>query len=932
MLPHAVPTARIMVFNYRSNWLGESALRQSIGSAAGGLLQALVEEREDCADRPLLLIGHCFGGLIIQRVYNEAMKTKADYPGLAAAIIGTIFLATPFQGLESQAGFHPQGQVYAMIVAADVEMQDNVFQSISRDNDTLIDTVTTFTRHLELEERRPMVFCFFEQKPSPVGRVIGATGLPKQFMVGQQASTLGNYQYAGLMVNHFEMNCFKSAQDGHYKSVRRQIVKIYKARDLTSRPSRRPSTPSDEKYSIPSLGAPIAKEPDFAQRGDILDSINDNFEKTRTVVLLGECGSGKTHVAVEYAHKFHQENPGSAVHWVGANSAEHFAFSCRRIAKTLHLKLPKGDPILPGVKAAFDALKEEAGNVWLLVLDGLDNPSKLMITLEDGTSVSLLELPKTSLSRILVTTRDKKYAMKATKNREEYIHRLSSLDNKDAAQILLGAKSADRHIQNKYISEVIEAFKGSAGAIALAKVYVSRKSPQPRDLARLVTTPVPGGDTKTNRFTNLWQQVIALLSETGMSSQRLLKLLGVINVQSVSAVFFTRDEFRRDIPILVDHGLIEPSADRRVFSMSAFVRSCARHWLDQDSDLELAEEVALATVSDRFDENDVDRCELLLPLVMACFEVKSVSVEAVMNVTVLHYKLGEYFAKVGDLISARVHTQAALKLAHAASNRSLASAATSVARDGVNQAQEFLETLRKDTGHPVQDKTVREASQMATNLLQRGELSASGEVEGILRKILQLSDKKNATDPMETARHTYNLAMACEDQGNYVEAERLLTSAANMVKAQGSPSTPFLLNIRGSLAGVHCRQGRFQAAREALIAVLNGQRSTLGHDHADTLVTRQNLAMVLECEGDVDAAHKELILILQAHVRTSGVESPEVLRALCSLAANMALRGERKDARAILIAAHKGQLDRLGPNHRDTVATTRMLAEHDGSL
>jgi hypothetical protein len=68
MLPAAVPSARIMGFCYESRWIGESAVWQSLDSIANELLEALRHERLKCSDRPIVFIGHCLGGLVIQQV------------------------------------------------------------------------------------------------------------------------------------------------------------------------------------------------------------------------------------------------------------------------------------------------------------------------------------------------------------------------------------------------------------------------------------------------------------------------------------------------------------------------------------------------------------------------------------------------------------------------------------------------------------------------------------------------------------------------------------------------------------------------------------------------------------------------------------------------------------------------------------------------
>jgi hypothetical protein len=57
-----------MTYGYQSYWFGDEAVKISIEGVASSLLQDLDYAREDCPERPLLLVGHCFGGLVMQKV------------------------------------------------------------------------------------------------------------------------------------------------------------------------------------------------------------------------------------------------------------------------------------------------------------------------------------------------------------------------------------------------------------------------------------------------------------------------------------------------------------------------------------------------------------------------------------------------------------------------------------------------------------------------------------------------------------------------------------------------------------------------------------------------------------------------------------------------------------------------------------------------
>lgn len=69
MLPHLVPKARIMVYNYESRW-HKNAPKSRMQLCGEELINEIHDFREETgtSDRPLILIGHSLGGNVIQHV------------------------------------------------------------------------------------------------------------------------------------------------------------------------------------------------------------------------------------------------------------------------------------------------------------------------------------------------------------------------------------------------------------------------------------------------------------------------------------------------------------------------------------------------------------------------------------------------------------------------------------------------------------------------------------------------------------------------------------------------------------------------------------------------------------------------------------------------------------------------------------------------
>lgn len=99
---------------------------------------------------------------------------RDDYPGILDSITGMVFLGTPHKGVRNSSGPLTLSQVYCAVVAAEVQVEDNVLYSMSQDNDVFEETVHNFTRAVgNLRDKAPQLFCFYESKKTNTGLIAG---------------------------------------------------------------------------------------------------------------------------------------------------------------------------------------------------------------------------------------------------------------------------------------------------------------------------------------------------------------------------------------------------------------------------------------------------------------------------------------------------------------------------------------------------------------------------------------------------------------------------------------------------------------------------------------------------------------------------------------------------------------------------------------
>ncbi|KAF5585844.1 uncharacterized protein FSUBG_12303 [Fusarium subglutinans] len=101
-LPNHIPDSRIFLYQYYTTATYCQGL-DDFRSKADNLLEAINIERRDCSDRPILLLGHSMGGLLIKQALINA-HSNAGYSAIKDDTTGIVFFATPHEFLTQKLG------------------------------------------------------------------------------------------------------------------------------------------------------------------------------------------------------------------------------------------------------------------------------------------------------------------------------------------------------------------------------------------------------------------------------------------------------------------------------------------------------------------------------------------------------------------------------------------------------------------------------------------------------------------------------------------------------------------------------------------------------------------------------------------------------------------------------------------------------------
>lgn len=169
-----------------------------------------------------------------------------------------------------------------------------------------------------------------------------------------------------------------------------------------------------------------------------------------------------------------------------------------------------------------------------------------------------------------------------------------------------------------------------------------------------------------------------------------------------------------------------------------------------------------------------------------------------------------------------------------------------------------------------------------------------------------------------------DLAAILWAQGRFTEAEDQETQAIQIATNVLSETDSNLLTLKSHLASTYVSQGRFEAAKNLFIEVL--EKNQLVEDHPETLIDTANLASVLRDQGNFKDAEKLETRVLEIRSRVQGDEHPDTLSSMAGLAATFSEQGRYFEAHDLQQSVLRARESSLGEEHPDTLEIMDNLA------
>jgi tetratricopeptide (TPR) repeat protein len=706
----------------------------------------------------------------------------------------------------------------------------------------------------------------------------------------------------------------------------------------------------DRELRWPTRDRPISNLPvrnrNFTGRERLLAHLDRGLTSKRAAAAVAEAravhglgGVGKTHLALEYAHRHARDY--DLIWWVIADQPA--AIAGQLVALARRLGLPEAADETETVAVLLDEFRHH--DRWLLVFDNAEGPDQLRAYWPPGGE-----------GHVLVTSRNPTWAAQATAIGVDVLSRPEAV-----------AFPRRRAGVDKHAADGISAALGDLPlALEQAAAYLEATSTAPGEYLELLRDRGPQlfrlGRPATSEQTiaTVWALSLERVKAEAPAAQDLLALCAFLAPDDLPRAVLMRHPDLLPDPLgaaVSDRvGLQQTLGALRRYSLAAvtaesisvhrLVQAVIRDGLDQHQQerwIAIAARLLEAAFPDPRDDPDTwsDAAALVSHALGVVGHLENSNAYPEMAVSMLN-RVGAYSRERAEYSEAKPLLERALALAEkrlgpdrpdtALSLRNLAE----VLREqgdltGAQALHDRAVRVYETCLGPDHPDTAESISYLARILRAQGDLTRA---RSLFERALAVYEARFGPDDSRTAWSLSNLANALYDQGDLDGARPMYERALGIDEVCFGPDHPHTAWSLDHVARVLRATGNLSRARALYERALAIHEARLGLDHPTTAWSLNHLANLLRDQGDLDAArtlHERALAIREARL---GPEHHMTAWSLSDLASVLNDQGDLAGARALFERALAIREKRLGSDHPETARSrqdlTALTAELDG--
>ncbi|MEV0194610.1 FxSxx-COOH system tetratricopeptide repeat protein [Kitasatospora purpeofusca] len=653
-------------------------------------------------------------------------------------------------------------------------------------------------------------------------------------------------------------------------------------------PGRRPSV-----WGVP------PRNQHFTGRSAVLDRLRDRFGNgtgtapARVQVLLGLGGIGKTHIALEYTHRFASDY--DLVWWIDAEQPELVTVALAELAGRLGLQA--GDSVSAAMEAAREALRRgEPTSRWLLVFDNVDEADEILRHLPDGPG------------HVLLTSRHPGWSRRAEALEVDVFERAESVEYLTRRLHALAPAQAD--LVAEAVGDLPLAVEVAASWLAETETPVATYLAQLRaEAARVLSLatptdyPTPAGAT--------WNISIARLRERSPAAVRLLQLCACLSAEPISTRLVYGPEMANALlPYDADLG------DRML--LGSVVQSISRFALaraDPGAQSLQIHRIVQSTVLESLNEEERRAARHEVHLVLAGARPVVGDTDDPANWPVFE-TIWPHLAASGaqdcDDPNTRLLLIDRVRYLHTRGDL-----------DAALQLGRTLDTHWSTKLGEDDRQTLVLRFHLAAVLRSRGDYAeALAMDEAVLERQRATFGEHHAY----TLRTAGSLAADRRATGLFRAALDLDRETLEQFREVFGDDSPLTLATANDLALDHHLVGDLETARDLDQETFGRRTTVLGPQHPATLLSQANWARGLRELGERHFSLEVLQEVFGTLRGVLGQDAPECLSVADSLAAGLRMVGRTDEARQLGEDNYRRRLERHGPNAPTSLACALNLA------
>ena len=564
--------------------------------------------------------------------------------------------------------------------------------------------------------------------------------------------------------------------------------------------------------------------------------------------------------------------------WVHASNAARFEQSYRDIANCVKI-FGRRDPQANIFELVHNWLRD-CKHQWLLVLDNVDD-ARFLLGCEanrDGrgqpTNAQAIRkplreyLPYCKRGSILITTRDKRVALKLVEERN--IIDIEPMNEAQAVTLLqkkLGAQG-----DSGDVAELAAVLEYMPLAIVQAAAYIWRRAPRCSVVEYLEEFRRSEGE-KTNLLNHeaghlrrdrdaknsiivTWQISFEHLRQQRASAADLLSLMSFFDRQGIPETLLYGGWGREGA---------STASDRRKRSTKQRVKAFFGHTKSQPK----AQHERREGAGDKLNfENDVvalrDLCLISISTDGATFEMHSLVQLATRIWLIANGKLERWKQQFISNLCAEFPTGNFENWAACQALFAHAQAASEQRPSDDSMIADWATVLYRAAWYAESIGSIADAVTLATKALKAREKMLGNKHEDTIQSIAMVAD-------------AYSLA------GRWDEAEKLRKQVMETRKKKLGADHPDTLTSMANLASTYRNQGRWDAAEELEVQVMETRKKKLGADHPSTLTSMANLAFTWKSQGRSAEAVALMRQCVQQRQRVLKPSHPDLKSCLATL-------------------------------------------------